>query len=492
MPTLLALDQSTSATKAVLFDAEGRLLDRAVREHRQIYPQPGWVEHDAEEIWQNVLAVIREVAARNPGPLAALAGLSLTNQRETVLVFDRASGRPLHNAIVWQCRRGDTICRQLREQGHEPLVRNKTGLKIDSYFSASKLKWLMTNKPELAVRLEDGSALIGTIDAYLVHRLTGGKVFATDQTNASRTLLFDIAHLRWDEQLCELFGVPRGALPAVLESATRFGETNAAGALPRQLPICGVMGDSQASLFSQRCFRPGMAKATFGTGTSVLLNVGDTFCCPERGPVAALAWVWRGKPTYAFEGLINFSAATITWLKDRLGLIQSSAEVGALAAAIEDNGGVYLVPAFAGLSAPYWSPDARGALVGLSAFTRREHVVRAAEEAIAYQIRDVLDMMRTDANLKLENLHADGGPTRDEFLMQFTADMTGVELIVSEVSESSAWGAAMAGLLGLGLCSSLDELAALPRQARTYRPQMDAKKARKLYDGWLAAVKRVL
>jgi glycerol kinase len=490
--TLLAIDQSTSATKAVLFDAEGRVLDRASREHRQIYPQPGWVEHDAEEIWQNVLAVIRDVAARNHGPLAALAGLSLTNQRETVLVFERATGRPLHNAIVWQCRRGDPLCQQLREEGCEPQVRSKTGLKIDSYFSASKLKWLIANKPALADRLKDGSALIGTIDAYLVYRLTGGKVFATDQTNASRTLLFDIGRLSWDEQLCELFGVPRGALPEVRESAARFGETDAAGALPRQVPICGVMGDSQASLFSQRCFRPGMAKATFGTGTSVLLNVGDTFRCAERGAVTALAWVWRSKPTYAFEGLINFSAATITWLRDRLGLIRTSAEVSALAAAVEDNGGVYLVPAFAGLSAPYWSPDARGALVGLSAFTRREHIVRAAEEAIAYQIRDVLDMMRTDAHLKLENLHADGGPTRDEFLMQFTADMTGVELMVSAVPESSAWGAAMAGLLGLGLCSSLDELEALPRQTRMYRPRMDAAKVKQLHDGWLAAVKRVL
>ncbi len=492
MTTLLALDQSTSATKAVLFDAEGRVLDRASREHRQIYPQPGWVEHDAEEIWQNVLAVIRDVATRNPDHLATVAGLSLTNQRETVLVFDRATGRPLHNAIVWQCRRGDPICRQLREQGHEPLVRNKTGLKIDSYFSACKLQWLMTNKPELAARLKEGSAVIGTIDAFLVYRLTGGKVFATDQTNASRTLLFDIGRLRWDEELCELFAVPRAALPEVRESAALFGETDAAGALPRRVPICGVMGDSQASLFSQRCFRPGMAKATFGTGTSVLLNIGGSLRYSERGAVTALAWVWRGSPTYAFEGLINFSAATVTWLKDQLGLIRTSAEASALAESVADNGGVYLVPAFAGLSAPYWSPDARGALVGLSAFTRREHIIRAAEEAIAYQIRDVLDMMRADASLTLENLHADGGPTRDGFLMQFTADITNVELVVSEVPESSAWGAAMAALLGLGLCGSLDGLAALPRQTRAYRPKMDAAKARQLHDGWLVAVKRVL
>ena len=492
MTTLLAIDQSTSATKAVLFDTQGRVLDQASRAHQQIYPQPGWVEHDAEAIWQNVLAVIRDIAMRHQDQLADLACLSLTNQRETVVVFERLTGRPLHHAIVWQCRRGDPICQQLREQGHEALVRSKTGLKIDSYFSASKLKWLTANKPELAARLNDGGALIGTIDAYLVHRLTGGKVFATDPTNASRTLLFDIGQLCWDEPLCELFGVPRGALPEVRESTARFGETDAAGALPRRVPICGVMGDSQASLFAQRCFQPGMAKATFGTGTSVLLNIGDTFRCPERGAVAALAWVWRGKPTYAFEGLINFSAATITWLKDQLGLIQTSAEVGVLAAKVEDNGGVYLVPAFAGLSAPYWSPNARAAIVGLSAFTRREHIVRAAEEAIAYQIRDVLDMMRSDTNLVLENLHADGGPTRDGFLMQFTSDLTGVELIVSEVSESSAWGAAMAGMLGLGLYNSLEGLGALPRQTRSYRPKMDAAKARQLHDGWLAAVRRVL
>jgi glycerol kinase len=492
MTALLAIDQSTSATKAVLFDAAGRVLGRASREHRQIYPQPGWVEQDAEEIWQNVLAVIRDIVTHNPDQAAALIGLSLTNQRETVLVFDPATGLPLHNAIVWQCRRGDPMCQQLRERGDEPAVRSKTGLKIDSYFSASKLKWLIANKPELAARLKEGSALIGTIDAYLIYRLTGGKVFATDSTNASRTLLFDIGRLCWDEWLCELFAVPRSALPEVRESAARFGETDAGAILPHPVPLCGVMGDSQASLFSQRCFRAGMAKATFGTGTSVLLNAGDTFRCADRGAVTALAWVWQGKPTYAFEGLINFSAATVTWLKDQLGLIQTSGEVGALAASVEDNGGVYLVPAFAGLSAPYWSPDARAAIVGLSAFSRREHVVRAAEEAIAYQIRDVLDMMRADSGLALENLHADGGPTRDEFLMQFTADITGVELIVSDVVESSAWGATMAGLLGLGVYSSLDELAALPCQTRTHRPRMEAARMKQLHEGWLAAVKRVL
>jgi len=492
MSFLLTIDQSTSATKAILFDATGKVLDKASRDHQQIYPQPGWVEHDAEEIWQNVLTVIREVAERNRDKLAQVACLSITNQRETILVFDRTTGKPLHNAIVWQCRRGDPICQKLQAQGHDGLVRSKTGLKIDTYFSASKLKWLIAEKPDVASKLESGQAVIGTIDAYLVQGLTDGKVFATDHTNASRTLLFDIGKLRWDEQLCALFNVPLHALPEVRESAAQFGETDASGILPKRVPIVGIMGDSQASLFAQRCYRPGMVKATFGTGTSVLLNIGDQFRLSEKGAVSALAWVWRGQPTYAFEGIINFSAATIEWLKNQLGLIQSAAEVEALATSIADNGGVYLVPAFAGLSAPYWSPDARAAIVGMTAHTRREHVVRAAQEAIAYQIRDVLDMMRADARLALSSLQADGGPTRNQFLMQFTADMTGVELKVSEVAESSAWGAAMSGLLGLGLCKSLDDLAALPREVRCYRPQMDAAKVKQLHDGWLAAVKRVL
>jgi glycerol kinase len=492
MPLLLALDQSTSATKAVLFDAQGKVLDRASRDHKQIYPQPGWVEHDTEEIWQNVLAVIREVAGRNRDKLAQLACLSITNQRETILVFDRATGKPLHNAIVWQCRRGDPVCQKLREQGHEDLVRSKTGLKIDTYFSASKLKWLINEKPAIAARLKSGDAVIGTIDAYLVHRLTGGKVFATDHTNASRTLLFDIGKLRWDEELCRLFDVPLRALPEVRESAAQFGDTDAAGALPGRVPIFGVMGDSQASLFAQRCYQPGMAKATFGTGTSVLLNIGNTFRSSEKGAVTALAWVRRGQPTYAFEGIINFSAATIEWLKNQLGLIQSAAETETLARAVEDNGGVYLVPAFAGLSAPYWSPDARAAITGMTAHTRKEHIVRAALESIAYQIRDVLDMMRADAKLELQNLHADGGPTRNKFLMQFTADLTGAELKVSEVAESSAWGAAMNGLLGLGQCKSLDDLAALPREVKSFRPQMPAAKVKQLHAGWQSAVKRVL
>jgi glycerol kinase len=492
MSLILAIDQSTSATKAVLFDAKGKVLDKAVRPHRQIYPQPGWVEHDAGEIWKNVLAVIREVARRNPKKLSQLAALSIANQRETILVFDRKTGRPLHHALVWQDRRGDAFCGKLRRQGYSPSVLRKTGLKIDTYFSASKLHWLIEHKPVLAARLKRGEALIGTMDTYLIHRFTEGKVYATDCTNASRTLLFDIGELWWDAELCRLFKVPQRALPEVRESASQFGTTDAGGILPKRVPIVGVMGDSQASLFAQRCYQPGMAKATFGTGTSVLLNIGERVRFSGNGAVTALAWVWQGKATYAFEGLINYSAATLEWLKNQLGLIQSTDEIEPLASSVNDSGGVYLVPAFAGLSAPYWAPAARGGIVGLTAHTRKAHVVRAALESIAYQISDVLHMMRCDAGIKLRRLHADGGPTRNKFLMQLTADVTRLGLSVSEVAESSAWGAAMNGLLGLNVYQSLDELAKLPRPQASFHPRMNRRQVRQLHQGWRAAVKRVL
>ncbi len=492
MSLILALDQSTSATKAVLFDARGNVLDKAARAHRQIYPQPGWVEHDAGEIWRKVLAVIREIAGRNRKQLSRLAALSIANQRETVLVFDRKTGRPLDHALVWQDRRGDAICARLVRQGREKSVRAKTGLKIDTYFSGSKIRWLVENRPAIAARLKNGEAVVGTMDAYLIHRLTGGSVFATDFTNASRTLLFDVGKLKWDAELCRLFRVPPQALPEVRESSAQFGETDANGLLPKRIPIVGVMGDSQASLFAQRCFVSGTAKATFGTGTSVLLNLGDQLRRSEKGAVTALAWVWRRQPTYAFEGLINFSAATLEWLKNQLGLIRSAAEVEKLATSIADNGGVYLVPAFAGLSAPHWAPEARAAIVGMTAHTHRAHLVRAAQEAIAYQIRDVLDMMRADAKIKLRSLHADGGPTRNRFLMQFTADITGVELAVSEIAESSAWGAAMNGWLGLGIYKSPADFSRLPCKQKIFRPRMKAAEVKKLLSAWRAAVKRVL
>jgi glycerol kinase len=492
MSLVLAIDQSTSGTKAVLFDRAGQVQDIESRNHEQIYPRPGWVEHDAEEIWRNAVAVVREVVRRAPGTAKVPACLSITNQRETFVVFDRATGRPLHNAIVWQDRRGDPVCRGLDADGHGPTVRGKTGLKIDTYFSASKLARLVRERPDLAASLAGGEALIGTIDTYLVYRLTGGKVFATDYTNASRTLLFDVRRLCWDDDLCALFDVPVRALADVRESAAGFGATDVEGALPALVPIRGVMGDSQASLFAQRCFEPGMTKATFGSGTSVLLNIGDAFRLAEGGALTAVAWVIDGRPTYALEGLINYSAATVEWLKDQLGLIRDAAESEALARSVDDNGGVYLVPAFAGLGAPYWSSDARAAILGMTAHTTKAHVVRAALESVAYQVRDVLEMMRSGAGVAPQSILGDGGATANRFLMQSVADICGLELGASNVAELSALGAAWSGMLGAGLLPSLAAIADLPRAVTRYRPQMDAARADRLHASWRNAVKRVL
>jgi glycerol kinase len=492
MSHVLALDQSTSATKALLYDSSGNLIDKTSLEHQQIYPQPGWVEHDADEIWRNTLATLTELIDRNRAAAGDAICLSITNQRETILEFDRTTGRPLHNAIVWQCRRGDPICAELNASGQSELVTRKTGLKIDSYFSASKIAWLIRTQPDIAARLSSGEALIGTIDAYLIHRLTRGQVAATDHTNASRTLLFDITRLKWDQQLCEIFGVPMKALPEVKDSTARYGLTDCGGLLPRPIPICGVMGDSQASLFAHRCFKPGMAKVTIGTGSSILLNLGPELRYGGDAAVSTIAWTHNGVATYSFEGIINYSAATIAWLKDQLGLIQSADQTEAIALAAKNNGGVYLVPAFAGLSAPYWSPDARAAIVGMSAHTDRKHIVRAALESIAYQLRDVLDAMRERFGGDLRVINADGGATRNRFLMQFIADMVGLEIAVAQIPDCSPLGAVLAGLLGMGVHASLDELEKLPRQMTRYQPAMPRQQADQLYAGWQRAVKQVL
>jgi glycerol kinase len=491
MNDIVAIDQSTSATKAVLFDAAGGVVDRASREHRQIYPQAGWMEHDAEEIWQNVLAVLRELTGRNSERVSEATALAIANQRETIVVFDKRTGQPLHHAIVWQCRRGEPICQELRSGGHEDTVRTKTGLKLDTYFSGSKLKWLIQARPEIRQHLENGDALIGTMDTYLIYRLTKTQVFATDHTNASRTLLFDIRRLRWDEQLCCLFDVPMRALAEVRESFAKFGATDADGTLPKQLPICGVIGDSQASMLAQCCYERGSCKATFGSGTSVLVNTGDRLEPTNDGAVSTLAWVRRGRPTYAREGIINYSSATIEWLKEQLGLISDAAETADLAQSVSDNGGVYLVPAFAGLSAPHWQPGARAAIVGMTSHSRKAHVVRAALESIAYQVRDVLEMLQTDDGTEPRLLFADGGPTCNEFLMQFTADIIRTELVVTENTGSSARGAAMAAMLGHDSSASFADLSSLPRAVRRYRPKMDSDTAEQLYSEWQTAIKRV-
>lgn len=492
MPLILALDQSTSATKAMLFATDGRLLDKESRDHAQHYPQPGWVEHDAEEIWQNVLATVRALLARHAAEVNELIGFSLTNQRETIVVFDRATGRPLHRAIVWQCRRSEKLCAEAVAAGNEELVQSHTGLRIDPYFSASKLQWLVRAQPELRAKLESGDALIGTIDAYLIYRLTRGAVFATDHTNASRTLLFDVQRLCWDEELCALWQVPARALPEVRESFSKFGTTTLDGILPRPLPICGVMGDSQAALFAHGCFARGSAKVTMGTGSSVLLNIGQEFRRSSQGVVTALAWVRNGQPVYAFEGIIIAAASTLTWLRDQLKLVDRLDGVEAMATELPDNGGVYLVPAFSGLGLPYWKADARAAIVGLTTHSDRRHVLRAAQESIAYQLRDALEVLRQDAGIAVAAIHADGGPTANKFLMQFTADVTAVELRLAPFAECSAWGAVTAGMVGLGVVSSLDQLAERAQRGQAYRPQMDSATAERLIAEWRRAVRSVL
>jgi glycerol kinase len=490
--TILSIDQSTSATKAVLYDALGRALAKASREHQQHYPKPGWVEHDAEEIWRNVVAVIGALVASHPREIAAAACLSITNQRETCVAFDRATGKPLHHAIVWQCRRGEPICAKWSAAGHGDRVRTKTGLRIDPYFSASKLAWLVRERPDVAAKLRDGTGVAGTIDAYLVHRLTGGTVTATDHTNASRTMLFDIGRLAWDEGLCDLAGVPPRSLPEVRDSSAGFGETDVGGVLPRKIPIRGVIGDSQASLFAHRCFAAGQTKATLGTGTSIMTTVGPARPRDGDGTVAAVAWTYAGTPTYAVEGIIHSSAATIEWLRTQLGLFASAAECESLANSVPDNGGVYLVPAFGGLGAPHWSTSARAAIVGLSAHSTKAHVARAAVESIAFQIADVLDVIAAETGTRPTALRVDGGAAKNAALVQLIADLTGLPLSVATMPDGSSLGAAMLGALGCGLAGSMDELARWPADHAEVSPAMSRDRAGQLRAAWSKAVGQVL
>jgi glycerol kinase len=488
----LAIDQSTSATKAILFTPDGRLLDQESLPHRQIYPRPGWVEHDAEEIYNNTLGAASTLINRHPDQWNSLLALSIANQRETFVLFERETGQPLCNAIVWQCRRGDDFCKQLVAAGREDTVHELTGLKIDTYFPASKLHWLLDARPDLRASLKDGSALFGTIDTYLVYRLTGGKVYATDHTNASRTLFYDIDKLTWSQELCAVFGLEFGALPDVYESAAWYGDTDLEGCLNRRIPICGVMGDSQAALFAQRCFAPGSAKVTFGTGSSVLLNIGQEKRLSKHGTVTALGWVLNGQPTYAFEGIINFTGATIAWLRDQMQLIANPSETETLAQSVSDSGGVYFVPAFVGLSAPYWRTDARAAILGMTPSTTRAHVVRAALESIGYIVTDVLKAMGEDAGVKLGMVHADGGAVRNLFLMQFVADMNQLKVRAAQIPELSALGAVFSGGLGLKIYTSFEDLQKLPFGFVEFTSSMDPVRANNLFAGWQAAVQQVL
>lgn len=489
---VLAIDQSTSSTKAMLFTADGQLLDQEILLHRQIYPNGGWVEHDAVEIYNNTLKTASDLLKRYTGEWNKLLALSITNQRETFVVFDRETGQPLHNAIVWQCRRGDEICKQLISANKEEVVNNLTGLKIDTYFPASKLRWLLDSRPDLREKLKNGFALFGTIDTYLIYRLTGGKVYATDHTNASRTLFYDIDKLAWSEELCDVFGLEFNKLPEIRESTAWYGDTDLDNFLPRRIPIFGVMGDSQAALFAQRCFNPGDAKVTFGTGSSILLNIGHEKCLSHRGTVTALAWVLDGQPTYAYEGIINFTGATISWLRDQLQLIDNPEETETLAQSVSDSDGVYFIPAFVGLSAPYWRSDVRAAIMGITPSTTRAHVVRAALESIGYIVTDVLMALGEDAGVNLSMIHADGGAVRNAFLMQFVADLNQIKVRAAVSPELSALGAVLSGCLGQKIYTSLEDLQNLTSGFIEYRATIPPAHASKLIAGWQIAVQQIL
>jgi glycerol kinase len=474
----------------LVFDKRGRVVARAYSEFTQHYPKPGWVEHDAEEIWRVTLRVLRQACRRARVRARDVAALGITNQRETTVLWDRRTGRPVHRAIVWQDRRTAPDCERLRAAGAEPLVRRKTGLVLDPYFSGTKLGWLLTHVPGAAERARRGELCFGTIDTWLVWKLTGGAAHVTDPTNASRTLLYDINSRVWDPELAALHGVPAEVLPAVQPSSGAFGMTEKS-VLGAPVPIAGVAGDQQAALFGQGCVEPGMAKNTYGTGCFLLLHTGERAVHSEQGILTTVACDARGGPAYALEGSVFIAGAAIQWLRDGLGLLKKAAESERLARQVDSTLGVYLVPAFVGLGAPYWDPDARGALVGLTRGTTRAHVVRAALEALAYQTRDVADAMVTAAGAPLAALRADGGAAANAFLMQFQADVLGVPLDRPRVVETTAMGAAFLAGLAVGFWRSASELVHARRIDKRFRPRMAPEVREALYRGWQEAVARV-
>ncbi len=488
---VLALDQGTTGSTALVFGPEGEVLGRAYAEITQHYPSPGWVEHDAEEIWQKTLRVAAEALAAGGVAPRALRAIGITNQRETTVLWDRKTGDPVCRAIVWQSRQTAELCARLKAAGHEPLFHERTGLVLDPYFSGSKIAWLLERDPRLRERAEAGDIAFGTIDSWLVHRLTGGRVHATDPTNASRTLLFDIHRRSWDPELAGVLGVPLAMLPEVRPSSGVFGETAAFDSLPAGVPIAGDAGDQQAALFGQGCFEPGMAKNTYGTGAFLVLNTGDRRVISRKGLLTTLCCDARGGAAYALEGSVFIAGAAVQWLRDELGLVRSAAETGPLAESVADTQGVYVVPAFTGLGAPYWDPEARGAVLGLTRGAGRAHLVRATLESLAYQSRDVIDAMNDESGVPLRELRVDGGASANDFLMQFQADILGVPVDRPSLLETTAAGAAFLAGLGVGLWKDAASLAARRRRDRLFTPAMPPQAREALYSGWQAAVRRV-
>ncbi|ANY65735.1 glycerol kinase [Paenibacillus sp. BIHB 4019] len=493
---LLTIDQSTSGTKALVINRAGEVVSRSAAEHKQYYPQAGWVEHDPLEIYEQVKRTAKEALKAAGIAAGELAALTITNQRETAVMWDKETGEPVHRAIVWQCQRTAERCDALKADGLEPLVQAKTGLLLDPYFSAAKWGWLLEHAAGAKELLAAGRLLVGTIDSWLLWKLTGGDVHATDYTNASRTSLFNIHTLEWDAELCALFGLPPALLPEVKCSDERFGYTNDSDLFAEPVAIAGVVGDSQAALYGQLCLEPGMAKATYGTGTSVLMNVGSKPVASSNGLVLAIAWGLSGKMTYALEAVIRTSGDSMRWVRDNLGLFSSFSELAQLLEETPDNDGVYLVPAFVGLGAPYWKPHARAAITGMSRGTGKAHIVRAALESIAYQVRDAAELMQAETGIALKGLRADGGASDNAVLMQFQADMLGQTVAKSGVAELSAMGSAYMGGVGTGFWANEEQLVQLlgakESAYRSYAPAMKQEERERLYKGWKQAVASVL
>lgn len=488
---ILALDQGTTGSTVMVFDDRGRVRGRAYSEFTQHYPKPAWVEHDAVEIWEVTRKLIAR-ACRSAGITKNdLTAIGITNQRETVVVWEKSTGKPIHRAIVWQDRRTAERCARMTAEGMLPEIRRKTGLLIDPYFSGTKLAWLLDNVRGARRRALRGELAFGTIDSWLIWNLTGGAAHVTDYTNASRTLLFNIRTLRWDAALCDALGVPREMLPTVLPSAGVFGET-AAGVVGKQpIPVAGVAGDQQAALFGQACFAPGMVKNTYGTGCFILTYAGDKPVASKNKLLTTLACSAQGKPAYALEGSVFVAGAAVQWLRDGLGLVRKAADSEAAAARVDSTLGAYLVPAFAGLGAPYWDPHARGALVGLTRGVGADHVIRATLESLAYQSRDIVEAMSADSGRKPRILRVDGGATANDFLMQFQADILGVAVDRPQITETTAAGAAYLAGLGIGIWKSGRDVEAARRSDRLFRPRMKPARRAALYDGWKTAVERV-
>ncbi|MER3553919.1 MAG: glycerol kinase [Meiothermus sp.] len=489
MSYLLALDQGTTSSRAILFDAKGQPVAKAQQEFTQYFPQPGLVEHDADEIWQSQIQTAREALHRAGVEPSQVAALGITNQRETVVLWERGSGKPVYRAIVWQDRRTAALCDRLKGEGLESTFRHKTGLVLDPYFSGTKLAWLLENISGLRPRAENGELCFGTVDSWLMYNLTGGKLHATDVSNASRTLLFNLHEMGWDDELLGILGIPRALLPEVKPSAGVYSET-VAGLLGAAIPIAGVAGDQQAALFGQACFAPGMVKNTYGTGCFMLMNTGTAPVESKQGLLTTVAWQLGGeKPEYALEGSVFVAGAVVQWLRDGLGIIKESADVEKLAAQVSDTGGVYLVPAFVGLGAPYWDPYARGTLVGMTRGTTAAHIARAALEAIAYQSGDLLGAMEADAGLQIPELRVDGGASANDLLMQFQSDIVGTPVLRPQVTETTALGAAYLAGVGAG---AIDKAAIEAGWAlsRRFEPQLPAGEREQLYSGWKKAVER--